>query len=566
MSEMESYGLKLDIQSTEAQVAADKVRALETELKLLNSAVEGGSMRWDQARQRIASVTTELDRMRAVAVTATSAVNAAAMGATFQGGTQAASLKTQQYIAAQGFAPAGGRSADNRMGAAAAMTLNLGAMAEDAQYGFGAIANQLPLLGMQLAQVAGKSGAAGMVLGGLVGIITAMGTTAYRTSTMFRDFIDDFGKTLVTIKNWAWTPSQTREQAATDKAQLTTKEDLAKDAAAAIAAARGMDSSSQAQAEEFKRAVKEFGGNALADIVAKSGQGVQLGKAMQGDSSAIAAIDALMRGDGANAGKWANARQARDPLQEMLIDVRAERRQQEMLANARTAEDFNSVINELHASFKLGNISIDQFRQGLDQVDAAAKKAAESEKQLAEQQVKRQADREASREMERINREEGTLDRRSGKFADIYSQAFGGNMAQAMLMRAGKGESFDDAEKAMKDQLEKRLVNIQDPAMRSRIAADVAGRSRLMAEDQAIGMTAMGDIRGNAMAANLARAGTTQRAMQEQAAARMGVNLKPYDDASKSAGETSSRELRAASKEFAQAVKDLQSRGLVVTL
>lgn len=147
----ERVGLRLDLEGqTEYASATQHVARLEKELAQLNSQIQRGAPGWELARQRVAAVAVELEHARTAAAKLGTSHTALATAA------QSAGQQTSWF-------------ARNSSTAAMAM-MNLGQLADDAQYGFRAVANQLPMLGSQLVTMAGGSMALGIALGGVVAV------------------------------------------------------------------------------------------------------------------------------------------------------------------------------------------------------------------------------------------------------------------------------------------------------------------------------------------------------------------------------------------------------------
>ena len=173
------------------------------------------------------------------------------------------------------------------------MVMNVGAMVEDAQYGFRAVANQLPMLGMQLAMLSGKSMATGMAVGGLTALVATLGYQLYASNDAIKGFIDSIGTgfqdTLRSATFGLYNPPTELMQRMSATADANQKTGLQ-----AFEAVGGIGTDEQAtNARIFKEAVSVFGGKRL-QAAMESGPGLdQAGR----DKFVKEALQSILKSD-----------------------------------------------------------------------------------------------------------------------------------------------------------------------------------------------------------------------------------------------------------------------------
>jgi hypothetical protein len=620
MDNLEQFGLGLQIDTAQVTAADAKAASLEAQLRDLNDVVQRMAPGWELAKAQIAATTAALDQARAAserlrtafdaqAAAAQRAANAqanqvwaaaqsegaaaqtraeiAALGPEF-GGPSGLSTASRRMIRDRGWAGdgagasggggGGGRSGGGGMadrGVAGAMfVMTAGAAMEDAQYGFRAVANNLPMVVSSFAMLAGASGPAGMAIGGLVATIGALGSVAYNNSETVKGFVDGI------LNAFRGT---TPEQAATIKAQEAQRAKMQADASKAIDASIANDPQTRKRAEAFQKALDQFGAGKLADIFKGSNQsdtyGLMLGKAQAGDADAARWIDEQMRG---RDGNWSNARHQNrtltdaekrsDDLVKLEQKRSADEEWQATLKAAEATRDFSSLQSDLVHQYEAQKLTLQELSARLGDVDRAAKQAADAEAKLAEKRAEA-AEKEAQEREDALRKSEEDAaktaeqkqEKREQNLAGMYGQAWGGDVARTMMARMARGENAEDVADSMRKQIAGRMQNIADPGMRARVAGLLVDQARGWAEQQGDASAVMGDVRGVAMAGQMGQRGSSMRAMQEQWAQRQGINVKAYDAAVKSPAEMGAKEMRESVREFGDAVRELQ-RGITITL
>jgi tetratricopeptide (TPR) repeat protein len=227
--------------------------------------------------------------------------------------------------------------------------------------------------------------------------------------------------------------------------------------------------------------------------------------------------------------------------------------------------------------------AIDSARDGLDRwmtaetvarlEDRRLRKEA-LEKEIADQRAAAIGRADAAEEMARIGKDETRLDRSANMQAQAYGQSFiGAGAVRTMLSRASKGESFNDIEASIREQMYSRLSHIQDPTLRARTAVQFAEMARTQAEDMAMmNQAGMGVMAAN-MSANMAPPNTAMGRFQRSMLARQtliggqaaGRQLGMLEQADGRIPNWTGKMDQTADK-FGMAVDRLLTRGIQITL
>jgi hypothetical protein len=492
VSTQERFGLQLDLTGEEAyQQAASKVQALEAQFNALQSIIARNAPGWEMARKNIDGVASALDRARASAAAAGSAM---------------ASASQRFSVGAPGMPSMGGGKAgggsDRGMNASMGL-MAVGAAVDDMQYGFRGILNNIPMIAMAVAALVGAGTAVAMGIGGIAAVIATLGYVSYNAIKPFKEFVDGAAE-------WVKT-------AASVGSHLV---------------GMNMDGTSSGYTPESKTYSYEGQKDDIAKAEAKKAENEK---------------------NAASIAKWQEGKAWQESLKAAATD----------------AENLTKVQDQLGDQYRKGLLSVQEYIRRMDDVDAAQEKLAQTELRAAEDarraiekkhEEEKKANEEARKESLRIIKEAAELEAdieeerwskvskardqaeaaetarekrradaaltkemaRTGSrvdfFANAYGGAFGNNAAGAIFRRAAGGQSFDDAQAAIKDQIEARLTAIRDPAVRSQAAAQIAAQARDLAERNAMGGAVAFDLRQQ----QLNGVGGALGVMMRQQAARFG--------------------------------------------
>jgi hypothetical protein len=536
----ERFGVKLDLDGAEKyQQAANRVRELEAQFNALQSQIASGATGWQQAQKNIQGVKASLDQARASADAAARSIkNAASAGGGAGGG--------------------GGKDGGNgKRGVAAGMAvLAAGQMADDAQYGFSAIINNIPILVGALAALAGVASGPAMIIAGVTAAIVALGNVAYNYIPVFGRLVDSVwgGLKAVTggLLSMATGTDQTFDSPEVQRAKAV-KAANDKKAAEAVSKFDAIDPEREKRSQAFLKAVGAAGGGA-AVRKASGADGSLLDRAMGGDDAAIADVITQAAKNGNKTGaRLAGAFVAamdEGSDRKKIADWEEGRRWSEVLKeNADDVDKLATIQAVLADAFERGEITADAYTRKMDQVANAMERAGDVAEREAQKAVDREMKRAADLAMIEVNKQQSRAESRVDFFANAYGGAFGNDAAGAIYRRAAGGQSFDDAQAAIKEQVEARLSAIRDPAMRSQAAAQIAEQARNLAERNAMGLAVGQDLRQQRLNA----VGGALGVLMRHNAARFG-----------NAGQVSGPEqkLETAADKFAAAVARLESGGL----
>ncbi|MGE4196032.1 MAG: hypothetical protein AB7G11_02765 [Phycisphaerales bacterium] len=335
----------------------------------------------------------------------------------------------------------GGKSGSDRSTLIGMTIMNVGAGIEDLQYGFRAVANQLPMLGMQLAQLTGKSLGAGMAIGGITAIISTLGIVSYNNFPKVKQLFDTIG---AGARDWAsyltgGTVFDTASMAATRARTAEREEETSK----AVAKLRtGKTPETIAVGQQFDEAVKQFSGERLAKAVGANDhtsdgrrRNAILARAMAGETSAIADVPKYMNNpedrrawmkamfEASETGKVTekNRQQARGEFIQEQSGGRDGFRPESTSATGKLKElaDFRRLesegyaklvlhLRDLERQYNTGKITLTQFDEraddagkGLVEIAKRSKELARTEKELREQAVQEASTRMQERESRR---------------------------------------------------------------------------------------------------------------------------------------------------------------------
>ena len=516
----ESIGLQLRVAGDEQFIrASSKVEMLKREMADLQAAMDRGAVHGERFANNFERLGKAIDQaeksMRQAQITATSQAMAG-IGVGAAGG----GVGLKQWFG-------------NNAGQLGQATFQFGAMVEDAQYGMRAIANNLPMLAMNLGSLAGIAPAAAMGVGGLVAVLTTAATTLYnmsgssapqqskRITEMLGEKTDPETEYTKRFKA-AFGQGRAREVAdaianRTGDAALTERERneiWVKNEVAQSMTRDRRPEEAQKQAAEIDK------------IRAKARERIfqntlKLIEKAETDPAAAAALSAQMGIAGLNA-DWAKnvgAQGGARPLSGLTNAV--------INGTANMSEDaaFRTLIAEqqrLQGLYEQGKLSAKEYNDEQEKVQAAmeavsdkARAASDASRELADS-----LDNQQRKSQENLADEGRKAQQKADQPAiAAYMQAFGGGALQEYQARVQAGQDPAAAERAIMGKLSARMSRL-NPTQRARVAEELTARVVEAAGVQDMGMNAMADLQSANIAANLAPAGTRMGIMQRQMLAR----------------------------------------------
>jgi hypothetical protein len=563
----EQVGLRLYAEGQQEFVrAAQNVDALERQLTDLQSVVNRMAPGWELARREIDNVTRSLERAKVAA------------GAAFQ---QMAHMPGGGAPAPGGGGPggAGGGGWLAKNASTLGMTMfNVGAMIEDSQYGFRAVANQLPMLAMQIGQLTEMSSALAMSMGGVAGIVATVGYQLY----VNMDRITGRG------------PNYFERQATAEEAAKKAAEAEAKKRASDIASFEGILSDPEARrAAQFRQAVGNAGGGSSVATILRSQLeseavgGMMVSPITGGKPKPVEDVLAeMLQMAGMGNDTAINAIRSRVPSVNRptsMVGGITER----MIAGA-TAPGMSDAValdtllaqqRMIDRAHKAGNISAKEYADLTDKVTEAMQRVSDESRKTADSLMAEADAAEAKRRKsmdEASDREQAdtwaTGERLSGRAAGIYGQAFGGNIMRAMMAASGRGEGDDAVNERLQTQLEARMMRLP-PSLRSMAARQIIEQARMMQQDMAIQQAAGGDIGVAGLTAGMAPPNTAMGRFQRSMLARQtliggqaaGRQLGMMEQADGRIPNWTGKMDQTADK-FGMAVDRLLTRGIQITL
>lgn len=500
----ERIGLSLQVDGEEQYAAAaNNCARLQRELADLQSQVQRGAPGWELAQKQIEGVTRALEQAKAAARGAAGAMALGNGTATVSPG--AGGGKVANWI--------GNNSSALSMGA-----LQLGQFADDLQYGMRGVANQIPQLAMSFGQLAGISATASMAVGGLVGVITTLAYQAYQY-----------------LPKSAYQLRKEQEAKDAETAKVDAKRKEAEDASTVRQFESVLSDPQKKRAAAFNDALVRAGGGQRVSIALRNAleadavNGRVNNPVFGGNDSIQAVVSSIM--SGAQSGQGAAisylgklipelrrpnmGEQYTDSVKNTLADVLNPDVLRDEAASFKQLMDLQESIDR---ALKAGNITQAQHLELTNQVTAATDRLSKASAEAAnaaiaaadatEKKAKADAQARADADMRDPNSQTSRNNRAINALAEQYGGAYGGMAMQAIFRRMRNGESSAAATDAITEQLEGRMKGITNPVLRRQVADQVARQAQQMAEFQAMGEVAGGDIMRDQIQAGLAPAGT----------------------------------------------------------
>jgi hypothetical protein len=577
----ERVGLQLDVNGlVQYGEAIDRVVRLEREFAQLQSQIDRNAMGWELARQRIGAVKVELEGARRAADAFATSQRVAAPG--MMGGVPG--MGAGQIIAGAG-AAGGGWMARNSANMGMAV-FQAGALIEDAQYGFRAIANNLPMLAINIGQMAGMTATAAMGLGGLAAVVTTATGAIARMSSAAGGPADG---PVFRAGGWSYyTDVFAAQKAAEAKRQQQADEKEKREVEFGQTMGARASDAARRRGSQFMEDFDQVGGQTIADRMedalreykdifgttlnpvtgnkAKSSTAVigqLISDAQSGDQ---ASIDWIRKNAKLDSGPLAGLTEAILGDLKDATDVAAFER------IAAEQERVQGLYDKGALSAKDYQAAQKQLATAMEQVSDRARAAADASIAAADAMEKKRAS-EAEENRKDWNSQ---MERRDANYVRAYGQAFGGNVSRALMARMMNGEGGDTATAALMPQLMARMGRL-DPAQRDRVANAIMDQAQAMAEQQMAFRDAGRDAWADNMQRNLAPANTAMGRVQRSMLNRQGMLAGQFAGraarmAEQFANSPEAKQMGAAevqmraALEFKQTVDELRARGIQVTL